>query len=404
MSSTSRQRSRVRQWSTNLVAFVVSFALGVIGLEMALRLFFYGDLKQPNYSVEFVEPHPTRGWANRAGVRGIHQELDFRVRVRINDRGVRGGDFAPQPQPGRQRILLLGDSAMFGSGVGDQDCLASQLQALLGPGVEVINLGALAYSSVQELQWLRDSGLGLKPDLVVLAFAAINDIQTNVVELQRLYQRTLRRPYASLGPDGKLKIDTAAASEGERRSGAKASRGFFINTAVFRVGRLLFRKLANAEVVDPNIYLGWPLLVDFVPQHAQNGLGGEDYQRLWRDGWQVTAALIETMAAETRSAGAGFAMFNTTAKVQADPQHRRRVEQAFPGARIDPLKMDRELQALGTRLGIPVLDITTPLLAAATKGGQPLYYDIEDEHWTPRGNRLAAEALASELRRAKLVK
>lgn len=404
MTTPSRPHSRTRHILANAIATVVSLAIAVVGLELALRLYFYGDLRRPNYSVQFSEPHPTRGWANRPGARGVHQELDFRVDVTVSPKATRGKDFDAQPDGRRQRIMLVGDSALFGSGVSDQDCLAAQLQAVLGPGVEIINLSALAYSTVQELLWLRETGLGWKPDLVVLAFAASNDIQTNVVDLQRLYQRTLRRPYASLGSGGKLQIDTSAASEGERRAGARAERNFFNDLVLTRIGKIVVHKFTDSETVDPNIFLGWSMLTDFLPQYATGGRRVADYSRLWQNGWQVTEALIEAMATESRAAGATFAMFVPPVKMQADPALRQRIEQAYPGARLDPLKMDRELQALAGRLGVTALDITTTMMTEAARGGAPLYYDIEDEHWTPRGNRVAAEALARELRRAGLVK
>ena len=394
----------MRRLFGNLIAFAVSILLGAVGLEAALRFYFYGDFSQPDYGMTFFEPHPTRGWANRPNARGMHQELDFRVPVTVNSRGLRGPEFAPQPDGKRLRLMLVADSAMFGSGARDDENVPALLQRLLGSNVEVLNFSVDAYSTVQEYLWLHDEGLSWKPDVVVLAFAPGNAIQTNVADLQVLFQRSLRRPYASLDAAGALKIDVAAAREGSRRTEARTSGGFFSNLVLVRVGRFTLRKLMGGEAVDPNIYLGWPYLVDFLPQHAQGGRTRADYERLWREGWRVSSALIAAMAEESKAAGARFAMFVPTSKIQGDPAQRQRVEQAFPGARIDPLKMDRELKVLGDRLGVPTFDITSAILAEAAKGGPPLYFGFEDEHWTPRGNRIAAEALAAQLRQSGLLK
>jgi hypothetical protein len=404
-SQTAPLPSRARRLTGNLVALVVSLLVAAVGLEVALRLYFYGDLAQPSYGVDFFQPHPTRGWANRPGARGVHQELDFRVPVTVNSRGLRGPEFAPLPDGRRQRIMIVADSSMFGSGARDDENVPAQLQRILGDGVEVLNLSVNAYSTVQELLWLRDEGLAWKPDLVLLAFAPGNDVQTNVAELQALFQRTLRRPYASLDAAGAVRIDISAAQEGQRRTEARGNTGVLGNLVLVRIGKFVGRKLGvGAEAVDPNIFLGWPYLTELLPQHAQDGRTKADYERLWADAWRVSAALLGTMAQDVRAAGARFAVFVPPSKIQGDPEHRQRIEQAFPGARIDPLKMDREIKALGDRLGFAALDITTPILAEAAKGGAPLYFDFEDEHWTPHGNRIAAEALAAQLRQAGLVK
>jgi hypothetical protein len=404
-SQTASRPPQARRLIGNLVALAVSLLLAAVGLEVALRLYFYGDLAQPSYGINIFQPHPTRGWANRPGARGMHQELDFRVPVTVNAHGLRGPEFAPQPDGRRQRIMIVADSSMFGSGARDDENVPAQLQRILGDGVEVLNLSVNAYSTVQELLWLREEGLAWKPDLVLLAFAPGNDVQTNVVELQTLFQRTLRRPYASLDASDTLKIDTSAAQQGQRRTEARRNAGFLGNLVLVRVAKFVARKLGiGAEAVDPNIFLGWPYLTEFLPQHTQDGRTKADYDRLWAQAWRVSAALIGAMAQDVRSGGARFAVFVPPSKIQGDPEHRQRIEQAFPGARIDPLKMDREIKALADRLGFAALDITTPILAAAAKGGAPLYFNFEDEHWTPHGNRIAAEALAAQLQQAGLVK
>lgn len=404
MARRSHHARRSSGWLGSLAVLLVTLAVGAVGLELGLRAYFFGDLKTPRFGSDFFQSHPTRGWANKPSFRGLHQELDFRVRVTTNSHGLRGPEFAAQPDGRRQRIMVVADSSMFGSGARDDETLPAQLQKILGAdAVEVINLSVTAYSTVQEHMMLVEEGLAWRPDLVLLAFSPGNDIQTNTVELQRLFQRTLRRPYASLDAAGKISIDTAAAAAGERRADAP-SRGFFANLVLVRVGATLWRKFAGGQKVDPNIFLGWPYLVDFVPQHGLDGRTRADYERLWGEGWRVTSALIADMAERSKAAGARFAVFSTTSKAQADPAQRARLEQAFPGARIDPGKMDRELAKLAAAIGVPALDITAAIVAEAAKGGEPLYFAFEDEHWTPRGNRFAAETLAARLREAGLLR
>jgi len=109
---------------------------------------------------------PTKGWTLRPG-RHDHAGRT----VTANSRGIRGGDeHAPGKRAGVRRIVVLGDSFTFGEGVDDPDTFPSRLQARLGHGFEVINLGIHGYGHDQMLIRLREEGLRYAPDLAVLGY------------------------------------------------------------------------------------------------------------------------------------------------------------------------------------------------------------------------------------------
>ena len=121
----------------------------------------------------------TKGWTLRPG----RWSLGPRT-VTANSRGIRGGDEHAQEKPaGVRRIVVIGDSFTFGEGVDDQDTFPSQLQARLGTGVEVINLGVHGYGHDQMLIRLREEGLRYAPDLVVLGYYA-DDVARNVLSFR----------------------------------------------------------------------------------------------------------------------------------------------------------------------------------------------------------------------------
>jgi lysophospholipase L1-like esterase len=97
------------------------------------------------------------------------------VEVRTNALGLRGPEIAPSPPEGVRRVLCLGDSYTFGTGVEETETIPARLDTILGEGVEVVNLGiegANAYDSEARLRFI---GLDLHPDLVVL-FYLFNDV------------------------------------------------------------------------------------------------------------------------------------------------------------------------------------------------------------------------------------
>src|SRR5205823_150809 len=81
--------------------------------------------------------------------------------------------------PGEYRVLVLGDSVVFGWGVPFDDIFTSRLQVILSRDlarpVRVINTGITSYNTVQEYTYLKTEGLLLQPDLVILVYVP-NDI------------------------------------------------------------------------------------------------------------------------------------------------------------------------------------------------------------------------------------
>lgn len=91
-----------------------------------------------------------------------------------NDHGFRGPEFDDLKAAGTRRIAVLGDSFTFGEGVKEPDTFCAQMRDLFGPGVEVLNLGASAWGTKDEICYLEARGIQFQPDLVVVAYV-LND-------------------------------------------------------------------------------------------------------------------------------------------------------------------------------------------------------------------------------------
>jgi lysophospholipase L1-like esterase len=102
--------------------------------------------------------------------------------VTTNERGFRGGAVTSPKPGGRRRIVVLGGSAVFGSGASsDAATFPALLQAVLHARgrreVEVVNAGAPAYVSGQELARLIYEIMDLEPD-VVIVYDGFNDLNS----------------------------------------------------------------------------------------------------------------------------------------------------------------------------------------------------------------------------------
>lgn len=400
-------RAHLKRGLANTALALASLAIALVMAEMGLRLFFYGSLAQPDYGQAFHQPHQTRGWTLRPNTATSKQELDYKVPISINSLGVRGPEIGYERRPGVFRILVLSDSAIFGSGVDDDHTVPVMLSELLAPAeVETVNLSVAAYSTTQEYVFFLEEGLKYRPDLVLLGFAPGNDIQTSYEPLQRLFQKSQRRPYASLDSAGRLVIDYSRAEREAERRAALETPGWLEdaleNTVLLRLVEAAVDKFKGAQV-DPNIFLGWPYLAEFDDSLGLDGRTNADYERLWGEGWRVTQALIRDLQARSRGVGAEFAIFVATSKLQGDSETQARIQEAFPGVALDVGRIDRELERFAGEIGAPFIPVLPGILAAAETSAEPLFYGFQDEHWTIAGNRVVAAALAKGLRAHGLV-
>jgi hypothetical protein len=106
---------------------------------------------------------------------------DGQIPVKINELGFRDLPFTLDKKPGEYRILTVGDSFTFGSGVLGKDTWPQQLEILLKAArnspVEVINGGFAAGSHhvAGYEDWIRSDGLDFKPDVLMIGLC-LNDI------------------------------------------------------------------------------------------------------------------------------------------------------------------------------------------------------------------------------------
>jgi len=153
---------------TNALLLAVSAAVGLAVAELSARyaapfFLFDGEI------VFKVRPY--------TGHEGIPMETrDGLVMWRF------ARDDRPPPRPVKDgfRIVVLGDSVLFPVGVGDADGAARRLERLLdehldGGPYEVVNLAEPGFGTQQEERTLLDSGLPLRPDLVLVGVTPNDD-------------------------------------------------------------------------------------------------------------------------------------------------------------------------------------------------------------------------------------
>jgi len=96
----------------------------------------------------------------------------------INARGHRGQLLELEPEDPPFRVAFLGDSSTFGWGVHQEKTFAAACSSLLtaeGVQAESLNAGVIGYSIAQGHARYRELVRPHRPDVVVIAFGAVND-------------------------------------------------------------------------------------------------------------------------------------------------------------------------------------------------------------------------------------
>ena len=153
------------------LAVVLLFAGTLAAVELALR---YCDptILLPSGDGMFYRFDPQLGrWCrlNLSGSFGGHTYT-------INQRGLRDSEVPLTVQGSRKRILMLGDSVVWGYGVSDGTTFSDVLERLL-TDTDVINFGVSGYGTGEELLALQAEGFQYHPDVVVLVFCLGNDVE-----------------------------------------------------------------------------------------------------------------------------------------------------------------------------------------------------------------------------------
>src|ERR1700693_386562 len=162
----------------NLVLLLFTCFVVFLAAEGLARLFFPQWAPRSGRLTQFWQYDARYGWGNIPGAAGAFRSFGFDSRVTINERGHRGPLIPFARTPGHKRLVIIGDSYVWGYGVNDGEMFTALVPNLL-PGAEVVNMSVTGYSTDQELLVYQDEGYQYNADWVVLVFC-MNDVLGNI--------------------------------------------------------------------------------------------------------------------------------------------------------------------------------------------------------------------------------
>ena len=369
-------RSSTRSILRSAALVVGSVGLTLLAVEAVLRVFpaLGGVQYTPAEKVLFTRYDPELGWAPRPSVSGVHRDDGFSVFVSQNAWGLRAPeDAGPQRlQPGRRRMLVLGDSYVWGYGVTQDDLFTDR--RLDGDDVELVNFGVSGYGNDQELLLYRRLGVEFDADEVVLVFTPYNDVANNLASEQYGYSK----PYFVLEANGGLSL---------HRDHLHESRGDELAVGLLSGSRVI-NLLVGGSLRVRNVLLNRSATPLGAAEARDRVLTAADVDARDRAGLALTEALILALRDEAGAHGAAFSVVFVPYKphILADEPNNHP---------FVPL-----LAAALTADGIPYYE-PYPLFLRESRTGPPLFNAL-DNHFSAAGHRLFARVFTDPVVRSQM--
>lgn len=383
----------------NAALLLGSTLLALLPAEGFARIAF--PAVQSNAELYTAHPEYIFTLANNAETRfqfKVTEEDTKEVAWRTSAQGLRDREYGPK-QPGETRILLLGDSFTMGHTVDEEDTISRLLESRLAekellPSPTVINGGMSGAGVWQQWGILRDKGLALEPDWVILQVFMPNDIDNaleivgkkprayNMIWHDYLYGLVLRNT-----PQVRLHVWLRE------------------NCGLYRITAQAMGRPAPIHQLTGGLWF-MPALPDAGPPSENRPAHMEDRLEHWypelEEGFALMTEYIVKMRAMCAERNIRFAAYAFPDALDVYPDiWKNNIE--HPDAqdyRYAYRKSLRLIEDFFDQEGIPYFSL--PRRFAAAGSAEEMFYML-DGHTTPLGNAVVADAMAAfiaqELRR-----
>ena len=337
-------RAILFRFAAVLLSLVIVALLG----EAALRLFAPLPAKAVNEKYRFCRFDYELGWAPLENV--TYAEKGYLVHQ--NQFGLRApDDIQLKTTTGRKRVLVLGDSYVWGVGATQEELFTAR--DVYRTDDELINGGVSGYGTDQEYLFYLREGQKFDVDQVVLAFTLYNDVGNNLNSKQYSYLK----PYFTLNA-GQLVLHNDhvrySIVENFFRTMKRESRVCDLcNDGVTGLIRTLLRKHQK------------PLEADVVVSDAD------------RKGIELTLAILKNLKEAVEARQAKFLVVFIP--------YKPRIEQHLPGNHPFAPLLGKGL----TQMGISYREPYPEFLKSAIAGVDS--FNVEDRHFNAAGHALFAK-------------
>jgi lysophospholipase L1-like esterase len=383
-------KRRLKSWWQGVIVSGISLLLTLTVLEIGLRLFY------PQFgSCQIGMADPVLGVRLIPGFSGTcagvaHETV---AAVQINSLGFRGPEVQIPKPANRYRVLMLGDSTTFGTGVANSETVPAFLEANLNKNVsssksyEVINAGVPGYGTAQEWLLYRQHVEQLDPDLVILMFLVTNDIHDNMCAEDGEGKPCFALEHGQLV----LKGRDVPASAPPSRAPATPFRLDALHTYVFFRERIRHFVSGNPNVVRFLKERGWQYDTSALSPTLQAWYSADFAPA----GWQLTRALLGSLRSDALKDEVPLIMVILPGRPQTIENFALIANLLYRDTAAgqlflaEPLRPQMMLKAWANENGVPVLDTLDALRKAAISNT----INLVDGHFNAVGNQVIARGV-----------
>lgn len=354
---------------SNCLAVVVGAIVAVVAGEVVIRY------AAPQLGYRFPQgmfiSDPERDYKLAPNFQAEAKTPEYSALIKTNSLGLRDSQEYGKKGIQTHRIVVLGDSFVMGVGVNVEETFVKALERRLRENAdkrnyEVINTGVPGYNTRHELAYLRNDGMLLQPDSLILGFYIGNDIHDN-------YQDVRLRA-----------INGYLQKDGETTGRLPASIRLFLETRS-HLYRFLWPYVRR--VTDKSFAKGEAQELAFLAKiYAKE----EDEQA--RAMWRATKIRLRELANFALQHSLPLTVVIITDRYQVDQTEWERTVSNAPGGKsaYDRNKPNRRVLQYCNELGLPAIDLFPVFQRPSAQG--PTYLKL-DGHWTTVGNEIAAQAV-----------
>jgi len=360
----------MRSFFFRIIGVILGFLVALAIAEVAVRLLRPQEVGPVRFAC-----NPELGEIPVPGQHGVrHHPGGFSFTYHNNSLGWRGSrEYRPEKTTA-YRVLLLGDSFAYGTGVNDDQTFAALVEKELRAerlSVEVLNAGCPGKGTDYELKLFQTLGRQFHPDLTVLCFFG-NDFQDNE-----------RGEYYNIGRHGEIEVKPLDCNRSLIKTMLDRLPGYNWLISWSQAANLVKQAgvelLVNrAQKTEPDAAAG--LVVAY--QRTANGYATPANKKL-------TQIYVDQLNAAVKGAGGALMMFYVPISQEVRDYRQSRTISAD----------ERAIQHIAADNGM-VLWSLTPLLAHSGQPIDRLYY--QEGHWTAAAHALAASYMSRLIQRRLL--
>lgn len=163
-----RSELPLKKWLQKALLILCGLLLPLTIVEFAMRAYARLASQERTITADYL-----LGWKLIPHTKHLFRKEEQPYLIVINSKGLRDREHSYEKSKGLFRIVVVGDSFVFGSGGVEASDRFTDILEKSTRNVEVINMGVPAYGTDQEYLYLKREGLKYHPDLVILCvFAA----------------------------------------------------------------------------------------------------------------------------------------------------------------------------------------------------------------------------------------